>query len=214
MVHRLGLLVLLAGCTSADIGPGVAPDASAASLGTFELTYYWVAYEGDYTGVADTPLYDDACGVLATVSAPFADAIALEGTGRLLDGRLLNLTGACPCPQSPCYVEADDAHPWGYGVDNRALEPFRTIAVDPTVIAYGDGIYLPVLDGSTMPGESPWGGFEHDGCVVAGDTGSDIAGMHIDLFVGLQDAYLALDDALGLTELEVVDGGDRCPDQP
>jgi 3D (Asp-Asp-Asp) domain-containing protein len=202
-------------------GPDAAadqPDARTGepgpSLGTFELTYYWVAYEGDYGGPADSELLDADCAVLATVSSDFADAIALEGTGRLLDGRLLNVAGACDCASSPCYLEADADHPWGYGVQDRALVPFRSLAVDRDVIEYGTGLYLPALDGRTVPGEAPWGDFSHDGCAVAADTGGGIVGMHVDFFVGIREAYVVLDGELGLSETEVRDGGERCPDEP
>ncbi len=183
------------------------------TLGSFELTYYWVAYEGDFGGPADSDLVDPDCDLLATVSSGFADAIALEGTGRLVDGRLLNVAGGCDCG-SPCYLEADADHPWGYGVQDRALVPFRSVAVDRDVIEYGTGLYLPALDGLAMPGEAPWGDFTHDGCAVAADTGGGIVGMHVDFFVGIRDAYLVLDGELGLSETEVRDGGDRCADSP
>jgi 3D (Asp-Asp-Asp) domain-containing protein len=227
---RAALVLILAGCAGcgggdADpAGPDAGdddPGADAAprpdpgpSLGSFELTYYWVAYEGDHPGPADTPLYDGACELLSTVSADFADAIALEGTGRLFDGRLLNTDGACGCPTSPCFFEVDAEHPWGYGVQDRALAPFRSIAVDRDVIEYGTGLYFPDLDGLRMPGEAPWGDLVHDGCAVAADTGGGIVGMHVDLFVGIRDAYLALDDTLGLAAIDVLDGGARCPDEP
>lgn len=205
------------GTDGTDAAPGQ-PDARTGepgeSLGSFELTYYWVAYEGDHGGGAATDLFDPDCAVLATVSSDFADAIALEGTGRLIDGRLLNVAGACDCDSSPCFIEADADHPWGYGVQDRALVPFRSLAVDRDVIEYGTGLYLPALDGRTMPGEAPWGDFRHDGCAVAADTGGAIVGMHIDFFVGIRDAYLELDGELGLSETEVVDGGERCPDDP
>lgn len=198
-----------------DAGP--APDANEAApgdpLGSFQLTYYWIAYEGDHPDGAPTPLYDSSCAVLATVPADFAAAIRLEGTGRLLDGRLLNVAGSCGCPASPCFLEADEDHPWGYGVQNRALAPFRSVAVDRDVIEYGTGLYLAELDGVMMPGEAPWGAFVHDGCVVAADTGGGIIGEHVDFFVGLRQAYRDLDDALGLADITVHAGGARCLDQ-
>ena len=184
------------------------------ALGSFELTYYWVAYEGDHTGADNSELYDPDCALLATVSSSFAEAIALEGTGRLLDGRLLNVAGDCDCPSSPCFIEADADHPWGYGVQNRALVPFRSLAVDADVIEYGTGLYLPDLDGKAMPGEAPWGDFVHDGCTVAADTGGAIIGMHIDFFAATRGSYLVLDGELGLSDIEVRDGGERCPDSP
>ncbi len=218
------LAVVLVACAADDaVGPDASDDASAlpdaavdpdadltphgALRGSFQLTYYWVAYEGDHAGVADAPLYDDSCAVLVTVSTAFASAISLEGTGRLLDGRLLNVSGSCGCSARPCFMEADAAHPWGYGVQNRALEPFRSIAVDRDVIAYGTGLYLAELDGVLMSGDAPWGQFVHDGCVVAADTGGGIVGEHVDFFVGLRQAYRDLDAALGLDDITIHDGG-------
>jgi 3D (Asp-Asp-Asp) domain-containing protein len=209
------LLLVLAACggrvpAGADAA-GDLPDAAAAgaSLGTFQLTSYYVAAEADYAGADDTTLYDDACADLANVPLDFADDVDIEGTGKLTDDRLINVSGDCACPRSPCYFEADAEHPWGYGVQNRALVPFVSIAVDQGVIAYGTGIYLPELDGVVEPD-----GATLDGCVVAADTGGGIVGEHIDFFVGLHDTYLALDDALGLADIEVRDGGDRCADEP
>ena len=41
-------------------------------------------------------------------------------------------------------------------------------------------------------GRSPWGGFVHDGCVVADDTGGGIDGNQLDLFVGRRGYYLGV----------------------
>ncbi|MCC6214676.1 MAG: hypothetical protein IT376_07390 [Polyangiaceae bacterium] len=180
-------------------------------MGTFQLTYYWVAYEGEYSGAATAPLYDESCGVLASVPSSFRSAISLEGTGRLLDGRLLNVSGSCACPYSPCFLVADTAHPWGYGVQNRALVPFRSIAVDKDVIPYGTRVYAQELDGVTMPGEAPWGAFVHDGCLQADDTGGAIVGAHIDFFAALEEHYQTLDTQLGLSNVTLSAGGSRCP---
>ncbi len=182
-----------------------------ALLGSFELTYYYVTAEADFTGAADTPIYDPSCALLATVPSAFASALDIEGTGRLADGTVINVSGACGCARSPCYAPVDAQHPWGDGVQGRALVPFRTVAVDPSVVAYGTGLYLAELDGLTMPGDPPWGGFVHDGCVIAGDTGGGIVGMHVDFFSALKTAYLTLDNELDLTHITVHDGGARCP---
>ena len=206
-------------------GPDAGPDGTAAAIdgrladaappgasrGSFELTYYWVTAEGDFTGAADTSIFDPGCAVLATVPAAFASSLDVEGTGRLADGTVINVSGACGCGRSPCYQPVDAQHPWGYGVQDRALVPFRTVAVDPSVIPYGTGLYLEELDGVTMPGDPPWGGFVHDGCVIAGDTGGGIIGMHVDFFSALKSGYEALDGQLGLTHVTVHDGGARCP---
>ncbi len=184
------------------------PDPGPA-IGSFQLTYYWLAAQADHGGAATETLYDPDCNALATVSPAFADALTLEGTGRLTDGRVLNYWNTCGCPNSPCFFEVDEDHPWGYGVQNRALQPFRSLAVDTDVIDIGDWVYVAELDGVTMPGDE---GFVHDGCMVADDIGGGINGQHIDFFVGLRDHYLSLDGVLGLTQVTVHAPGDRCGD--
>jgi membrane-bound lytic murein transglycosylase len=96
-------------------------------------------------------------------------------------------------------------------VQNRPLEPFRSIAVDRDVIAYGTALYVAELDGELVPGDAPWGDFVHDGCVLAADTGGGIVGMHVDWFVGLRSAYRTLDQQLALDAATVYEGGARCP---
>jgi 3D (Asp-Asp-Asp) domain-containing protein len=217
------LVLIVAACGGSsgdapDAGPGgdatPRPDPGA-SLGAFTLTYYWITAEDEFPGAADTAIYDDAaCTVLATVPSDFADSLDIEGTGRLADGRVINVSGGCGCARSPCYVEVDADHPWGYGVQDRALEPYRSFAVDRDVIEYGTTLWVAELDGVAMPGDPPWGGFVHDGCVIAADTGGGIVGMHVDWFVGLRASYQALDDVLGLNDVTVHDGGARCPPPP
>jgi len=185
--------------------------APGPSRGTFQLTYYWVTAEDDFTGVADTDLYTPACQLLATVPAKFAASLRIEGTGRLKDGRVINVGGACTCATTPCYNVVDAQHPWGLGVQNRALVPFRSIAVDRTVIAYGTHVWIAELAGVKMPGDPPTGGFVHDGCVSADDTGGAIVGNHVDFFAGLRAYYTSLDATLGLASVTVHTGGTACP---
>lgn len=194
---------------------GVEVDARAevgALRGSFEWTYYWVAAEADYAGTASVRLYTERCAVIATVRPGFAAAVDVEGTGRLTDGRLINVAGACGCARSPCWVEAGAAYPWGIGVQDRPLVPYRSLAVDRSVVPYGTRVWIEELDGVHVPGEAPWGDFVHDGCAQAVDTGGAIVGMHLDWFVGLRESYRTLDEALGLERVTVYDGGARCPD--
>jgi 3D (Asp-Asp-Asp) domain-containing protein len=180
-------------------------------LGTFQLTYYWVTAEDDFSGAQDTTLYDDSCGTIAMVRKAFADALAIEGTGRLSDGRVVNVSGSCGCASTTCYMLVDAQHPWGYGAQSNALVPFRSIAVDRSVIALGSHIYVAEFDGVTMPGDATYGQFVHDGCVVADDVGGGIVGQHIDFFAALEAHYRTLDGQLGLNNVTVYAGGQRCP---
>src|SRR5688500_6385022 len=116
-MSRAGVAVLLivaacGGGPSEEPPDGAPADAAprpdpGPSLGSFELTYYWVTAEDEFPGAVDTAIYTDSCGVLAMVPEAFADSLDIEGTGRLADGRVINVDGACGCARSPCYFEVD-----------------------------------------------------------------------------------------------------------
>src|SRR5262249_49056806 len=147
-----------------------------------------------------------------SVSLRFLRQLAMEGTGLLTDGRLLNFDARCVCSWEgvACFKEVTDGRTWGIGVDDRALVPFRSVAVDNEVIATGARIYVPDLDGLVMPGERPWGGFVHDGCLVADDRGSAINGQHLDFFVAEKAFWKLIDRDLRARSVRVYDGGARC----
>jgi 3D (Asp-Asp-Asp) domain-containing protein len=80
--------------------------------------------------------------------------------------------------------------PYGLGVSNFRLVPYRTVAVDPTQFPYGSLIYVPQLRG--RPIRLPDGSTAtHDGYLFAGDTGGAIKGNHIDVFTGNTSANFA-----------------------
>lgn len=180
-----------------------------ARLGTFKLTYYYMPSESssDSGGVQ---LYTKACRKVGRVSSSFAQKLRMQGGGKLADGRVLIFSGACSCPNSPCYRVARADHTWGTGVEDRPLSPFRSVAVDPSRVSIGSLLYIPELDGLTMPGNLPWGGYVHDGCVVADDRGSGIRGRQIDLFAASHHHYRALDKRHHLKKVTVYDGSERC----
>jgi 3D (Asp-Asp-Asp) domain-containing protein len=205
------------GVAATDAMPGAdasLPDAGAfppgPSLGAFKLTYYYVAEESMYTGEDDTGLYDVDCDLLAMVPAAFARAVAIEGTGKLDDGRVFNYSGSCSCPTSPCYHFVDEDHPWGSGAGGRALVPFRSVAVDRDVLVIGRRYWVKELDGVRMPGEGPLGGWIHDGCVSADDTGGSIDDAHIDFFAALRGWYLEIAGVVRRNEVTLHEGGERC----
>ncbi|MEO8551943.1 MAG: 3D domain-containing protein, partial [Kofleriaceae bacterium] len=149
----------------------------------------------ELTAVASDPdadsLYEaDGCRPIAEVSHEFANQLAIQGTGKLHDGRVLNIWGRCKCSKSPCFKVTENQ--WGTAGSNHPLQPFRTVAVDPKVVKLGSLLYVPLLEGRTMPGRAPWGGYVHDGCVVADDTGGHIDGHRLDLFVGRKAYFLGL----------------------
>jgi 3D (Asp-Asp-Asp) domain-containing protein len=203
----------------ADAGPddpdamiSMDPDAGEVGslLGTYRMTYYWVADEADYAGTPDTNVYDSSCNVLTTVTSEFFDAMRLEGTARLLDERILNYWGQCGCATSPCFSDVGDEFPWGSGSMSRPLIPFRSVAVDRDLIDIGTSLYVAELDGLVMPGDPPLGGWVHDGCVVADDTGGGINDMQIDFFAALRDYYLTIVSDVGSDDVMLYDGGSLC----
>jgi 3D (Asp-Asp-Asp) domain-containing protein len=191
-------------------------------MGQFTITFYYVIGEDEVTskpvlvasndnrasaGDEDTDLAaitpdlvtlyagGGGCEPIAEVSKEFASQLAVQGTGKLHDGRVLNIWGACNCKHTPCFKVTQAQ--WGTAGSGRPLQPFRTVAVDPKVVKLGSLLYVPLLEGRTMPGREPWGGYIHDGCVIADDTGGHIAGNRIDLFVGRKGYFLGLSGSGG-----------------
>ncbi|MDQ3367072.1 MAG: 3D domain-containing protein [Myxococcota bacterium] len=152
------------------------------------------------------------CEPIAEVSRAFAHQLRIQGTGKLRDGRVLNVWGHCSCPGSVCYKEITQQ--WGTAGNGRPLQPFRTVAVDPKLIKLGSLLYVPLLEGRTMPGRAPWGGFVHDGCVVADDTGGGIKDRQLDLFVGRKGWFLGMSGLRGshswAKHAPVFDGAKLC----
>lgn len=203
LVRAVLVLCLLGACKSPSGPRDAAPPAlPGASRGSFALTYYWVATEGD--GPATTKIFDTKCRAIASVPPEFAEALATAGTGRRRDGTTLTTDGECTCPRSPCYRVIDAK--WGIGAGNRALVPFRSVAVDRSVIPIGTKLWIKELAGLDTDQLFP-----HDGCVVADDVGGNITGEKVDWFVGDRALYNDIDRALKLTSVTVHDGGDLCP---
>jgi 3D (Asp-Asp-Asp) domain-containing protein len=193
----------------AEPAPKAANDEQPKPLGKFNITFYYVVGE-DEVGAKPVAKNDNAaetelvavappvtlyngggsCDPIAEVSQEFAQQLAIQGTGKLRDGRVLNIWGHCACEHSPCFKVMENQ--WGSAGSGRPLQPFRTVAVDPKVIKLGSLLYVPLLEGRTMPGRAPWGGFVHDGCVVADDTGGHIGGNQLDLFVARKGYYNGL----------------------
>jgi len=219
-------------------------DTGPRQLGKFTITFYYVIGEEEIaakpallaandnrgSASADPGARDDepaltaissnpvtlyaggTCEPIADVSKEFASQVAVQGTGKLRDGRVVNIWGACNCKHTPCFKVTRAQ--WGTAGSGKPLQPFRTVAVDPKVVKLGSMLYVPLLEGRTMPGRRPWGGYVHDGCVVADDTGGHIAGNRIDLFVGRKAYFLGLSGSQGrhawARHVPVFDGAGIC----
>jgi 3D (Asp-Asp-Asp) domain-containing protein len=153
------------------------------------------------------------CEPIAETTREFAYELRMQGTGKLRDGRIVGYWGPCNCPNSPCFRIVQRQH-WGTTGTGRPLQPFRTVAVDPKLIKLGSLLHIPLLEGRTMPGRAPWGGFVHDGCVTADDTGGAIRGHRLDLFVGRRGWFLGRSGSPGrhswARAVPVYDGSKIC----
>ncbi|WP_428261525.1 3D domain-containing protein [Haliangium sp.] len=195
-----------------DAGVGAEDEAAAAKgklVGDFSFTYYWIAHESKRSRRV-AAIYDTECRRIAKVSASYAERLAMEGTGVLADGRVVNVASPCDCDYSPCFFVLDEDKRFGVGVNERPLAPFRSVAVDPTHVSIGTKLYVPELDGLTMPGRPPWGGFVHDGCVVADDRGGGVRGRQIDFFVAHKPHFHALRRRHRLNRVTVYRDAGRC----
>ncbi|MFH1529560.1 MAG: hypothetical protein ABIK09_02375 [Pseudomonadota bacterium] len=187
------------------------PPDLGTPLGDFELVFYWMAFEADHPGPPEVALEDNDGAVLAVVSQGFADTIMLEGSGRLLDGRILNLEDECPdAPTGWCYFEVDgDLAPYGLG-SSGALEPFRSVAMDEDLGLAGQHLYAPALDGLTLPSMEFIGPI-HDGCLVVKDTGWSLGSEQVDLYVYLEAHHVPLDAAISTDAFPLFVNSPLCP---
>jgi len=146
----------------------------------FKLTFYWLAYESEY---ANEPylvdIYTRQGFAIGRFPRTFVFELKLEGSAMLRDGRALNYDGRCQYGIGICFQTLDMLeHPLGKGGQGRALEPYRSVAVDPRFVPLGTPLYIPELVGMRLPD-----GGRHDGCVRADDTGGAIKRHELDFFV-------------------------------
>jgi 3D (Asp-Asp-Asp) domain-containing protein len=151
----------------------------SADLG-FALRFYWLAMQDGTLDMYDqVDIYTPEGYLLGTFTEEFVDALRLEGSGLLSDGRVINYAGRCRFGVGTCFEQLDpELHPYGRGAGRRPLVPFRSVAVDPKLIAIGEPLYIPEIDGMLLPD-----GTIHDGCVRADDTGGGIKRKKMDFFV-------------------------------
>jgi hypothetical protein len=177
------------------------------------LRFYWLALEEDYQDarartvpksgrnakVSDhtwVELYTQDGMFFGRVRERFAWSLRMEGSGLMMDGRVVNYKGACKYGYGTCFEQLDIAeHPFGRGAGQRPLIPFKSVAIDPRVIAIGEPLYIPEFDGLQLPD-----GSIHDGCVRADDTGGGIKKRKMDFFVVTYGNFrFLLDQLLGVS---------------
>lgn len=181
---------LSGGATEAGFG-GLSGNYSSygTSGARFDLknTYYYVAYESDYPGGARHTVKKNGGGDFGKVSHSFCVNLDIEGTGILKNGVTINFAregagtqGQCTGTTRHYYEEVGPSAPFGYGnVGKNPLRPFRSAAVDNSIIPKKSILFIPQTKGMQLPN-----GGTHDGYWVADDTGSRIRQNNIDLFIG------------------------------
>lgn len=186
-----------------------APEAeSGKRMGRYRLTYYHVARQDPADRSRAVAIRDRRGKVLARVSRKFYRRLLLQGTGRLTDGRLINVAGGCRKTRRCYHVLGDDVE-YAIGAHQTELRPFRSVAAPP-FIAFGTVLYIPELDGLPVPGGLANGNRVHDGCVVAEDRGGGIRGRHLDLFTADATRYRLFQRRNKIVRVTVHRGGERC----
>lgn len=177
------------------------PDISRLSGVALWSTYYYLHRAETISG--GNPLYDMAGNHLgAELSDRDWCAAALQGSVQIVSGSRImgtfNYSGRGRDLQVDCSVYYPRLStvaatsrsrfqvsntPFGEGVRGYQLVPYRTVAVDESLIPIGSVLYIPAARGIsiTLPsGER----VVHDGYFYAADVGGAIRGNHIDVFIG------------------------------
>lgn len=196
---------------------GQTPRAPAAPVGegndTWRNTYY--DFPAEETGAKGATLYDASCAPITKVTQEFHDKVCVQGSGSLVTGETVSFAKrdcACAsvCPrtnQRICFEKLDPKRfPHGRGAAGTAITPFRSVAVDPSLVPLGTALYIPAYRGLRRPD-----GTFHDGCFVAEDRGLKVVGRHVDIFTGSEDGTVAWNRAVPSNGgVEVVVGAPQC----
>lgn len=126
---------------------------------------------------------------------------AMEGSVRIMlkngDAKTFNYAGISSSNTVDCssifrfdvsktkFREANG--PYGDGVGDYILAPYRTLATDNTKIALGTVLYIPEARGAKIT-LSSGRVIIHDGYFFAGDKGGAIKDTHVDVYIGTHKA--------------------------
>lgn len=202
MVRWFGFLVALAVAAQAerlrDVLPaGYSPAPAAQETGpppfrTFRLTKYWIAELKPARDVG-VPVFDEQGRRLALLSLDHKKELDLHGTGEFVEGPLrgTRISWLDPERSARGFYRVLPAGVWATG-PNRKLRPLRAVAADlgtapwkdyctrdGPLIPRGTRLRVRELEGLPLPD-----GSIHDGVVEAVDSGSNVYGLHLDLFCG------------------------------
>lgn len=115
------------------LGAGLTPPSDPSAYRKFRLTTYHVVQQADEpTGTVRIPILDDRGQVIAEGSPEFFAKLSLEGTGRLLDDRLVNVSGRRVTVSHDVYAPVLEHHRKAYAKGDRkrverGLKPVSTL---------------------------------------------------------------------------------------
>jgi len=164
-----------------------APAGNMKYLGKFKVTFYWIVEESDYSGAKNTPLYLENGNVLGYFPKEFISDFKKESCAELKGGKCISYLKRA----NKVRVVREFL-----GVNGFTISPFKSIAVDPSVIPIGSKLHIPAL--------TQMNGYSHNGTVYAHDIGSMINGHSIDIFVGYKSNTKLLTNA-GIESSSLVD---------
>lgn len=187
------LLLLVHGAGQAqNFAPPMLPRKAFKSLGKFHPTFYNIVDESKpaFAGARkEAALLQENGEQIAAVSSLFKAKLEVEGVGRLMDGRVVSFAGfkrgsgeGGAQNAREAYYQVVENAPFGFGVENYKLMPYRTAAVNPRQILIGSVLFIPQAYGAVLPS-----GEIHDGFFFAHDAGRAITSGRIDLFVGEEE---------------------------
>ncbi|MEL7147027.1 MAG: 3D domain-containing protein [Bacteroidota bacterium] len=205
-MFRISALLFLLCMLAAPLAYGQAPDADSLIVSNKQTLRLWATYyyipqmQHDASGVE--LLDQDSRKTGLRLSADDWCKAAIEGTVMIYkDGKthLLNFAGRSTTLQVNCkpYIKNEnftgfdqtgrvvwsESSGYGKGTKNYQLHPFKSIAVDISVIPIGSVVFIPAAVGTSYTDVND-GLVSHDGYFMAVDVGSAIKGNHIDVFLG------------------------------
>lgn len=164
------------------------------------FTYYWIAQPNDYKSGKKVAVKTCKGETIGSVSASYADALVMEGTG-VVGSKIVNL-GGCTCNNFKCFElvnRKDD--PYGLTSYDSPLRPYITVASND--IKKDTKIYVPSLVGWSIPGSNK----KHNGCLLVDDQSWSFKGRHIDFYVYSMSNYKTLDKAHHTNKVDIYEGG-------
>ncbi len=179
-----------------DIVAEGAADAPQTSMGLLFPTFYNIADEGFHEGLGTESLLESGTEkLIAHVTLGFRKELDIQGTGRLRDGRILNVADRINGTWRYRILAPGE---YGHGIFGHRIHPLRSVAMDfqhlckqggytycdqPIEIIrqklVGTLLFMPKLQGARLAN-----GAIHDGYVCAQDIGGAIQQDRVDLFVG------------------------------